>query len=58
MVPLPSWPKEFNPQHLTVPPVRRAQVSSAPAEIWVAPVRPLTLTGVEDWFVVPSPSSP
>ena len=26
LVPSPSWPLLFNPQHLTVPPVRRAQV--------------------------------
>ena len=48
LVPSPSWPDWLSPQHLTVPPARRAQVWSLPAEIWVTPVRPLTLTGVEE----------
>ena len=43
---------------MTVPPVKRAQVCSTPAEIWVTPERPLTLTGVEESVVVPSPSWP
>jgi hypothetical protein len=33
VLPLPSWPKWLNPQHLTVPELVRAQVSKPPAEI-------------------------
>jgi hypothetical protein len=56
VVPLPSWPELFQPQHLTVPPMRRAQLWYSPAVIAVAVVIPLTATGVELVVVVPLPS--
>ena len=56
-VPLPSWPKPFQPQHLT-PPETTAQVSRRLADIAVAPERPETETGIELLAVVPLPSWP
>ena len=48
---LPSWPLSFLPQHLTAFPLMTAQVDMFFADIWLAPVRPLTETGVS-WLVV------
>jgi len=59
VVPSPSWPSAFQPQHFTVPLLVSAHVWSPPALTLVAPLeRPLTDTGVSLSFVVPSPSSP
>src|SRR5215210_6575416 len=58
-VPSPSCPEPFAPQHLTVPALATAHVSSPPAAIADAPlVRPATSTGVEPGEPVPSPNSP
>ena len=43
---MPSWPSSFSPQHLTVPPARRAQVWAEPAVTAETPPRPGTATGV------------
>lgn len=54
----------MTPQHLTAPPVVKAQVwpgvsDSLPAEMALTPeVSPLTWTGVDELTVVPFPSSP
>src|SRR5437899_1281933 len=45
LLPLPSWPNSFSPHALTVPSARRARLCSAPAEIAVTPLSPLTATG-------------
>ena len=58
VVPSPNWPKMLFPQHLTAPPESSAQVWSPPAEIAIAPVRPVTLTGTFESVVVPLPNSP
>ena len=58
VVPLPSSDKALTPQHSTVPPERRAQVSKTPALTAVAFVMPLTETGVGLPISVPLPSSP
>ena len=59
MVLLPSWPEVPQPQHLTPPAARAAQVWLSPAAIAVTPlVRPVTSTGTLDWVVVPLPSWP
>ena len=47
---LPSCPLSFLPQHLTALPLMTAQVDWLLLEIWVAPVIPLTETGVS-WLV-------
>ena len=58
LVPSPSSPKLFPPQHFTAPPVS-AHVSSPPAAIAITPEsRPVTLTAVVEDVVVPSPSWP
>src|SRR5207244_2492391 len=59
VVPLPSWPPSFQPQHLTCPAVVSAQVCCPPAAIATTPlVRPDTSTGLLLSVVVPSPSWP
>src|SRR5256885_17127904 len=45
LVPLPSWPKSFSPQHCTVPLARSAQVWKQPAVTAMAGVIPVTGTG-------------
>jgi hypothetical protein len=56
--PLPSWRSSFSPQQDTRRVPRTAQVCSAPAEIFVAFVSPLTATGVVLFPGAPLPSSP
>jgi hypothetical protein len=57
VVPSPSWPKLFLPQHWTPPAVVRAQVCQLPAAMAVTPlVRPVTSAGMARASVVPSPS--
>src|ERR1700694_5798718 len=57
IVAFPSWPEPLEPQHLTPPPVVRAQVWPTPAETeGTALVTPDTSTGFELSVVVPSPS--
>lgn len=58
MVPSPSLPSAFRPQHRAVPPPFTAQLWSVPAESEVTPVRPGTATGDSLVAVVPSPSWP
>src|SRR5262245_7092374 len=58
VVPLPSWPPEFHPQHFTVAPSRAAHAWNHPRPRAAAPVRPVTATGVDESMVVPSPNSP
>src|SRR3989442_6792136 len=48
VVPLPSWPKSFSPQHRTVPSARSAQVWKPPAVTAMAVVIPVTRTGVTE----------
>src|SRR4051794_14941946 len=59
VVPSPSAPRPFQPQHLTAPAPVSAHASSSPALIATTPASsPLTSTGVELSVVVPLPSSP
>ena len=58
VVPSPSRPMPFKPQHFTVPPVSRAHECPEPRAMLVAVVIPETETGVVRWVVVPSPSWP
>src|SRR6185312_4876191 len=58
VVPLPSSPKLFQPQHCTSPLSSRAHVYASPTAICTALVSPATLTGVLLLLVVPSPSCP
>jgi hypothetical protein len=58
VVPFPSCPLEFSPQHWTPPPESNAQAKSAPAATADAPVIPDTITGVVELVVVPLPSCP
>ncbi len=59
MLPSPNWPDPLRPQHLTPPPVVRAQVWSRPAEIACTPLpRSTTSTGVGRLVVLPSPNWP
>ena len=46
VVPSPSWPEAFDPQHSTAPPEARAHMDRSPAEIAVTPVSPATVTAV------------
>jgi hypothetical protein len=60
VVPLPSWPDEFNPQHLAFPLLNVAHECVPPALIETTLVRGLpagpTGTGVLEFAVVPLPS--
>src|SRR6266850_129409 len=56
VVPFPSCPNWFCPQHWTVPFPRSAQVCRQPPDRLTAPAIPLTCTGVVDVVVVPLPS--
>src|SRR2546425_855728 len=58
LVPLPSCPSLFSPQHCTLWSPRPAQVCSHPAVTAMAPAMPATRTGVGESVMVPSPSSP
>ena len=59
VVPFPSCPSEFEPQHFTPPVVVRAQVLTSAAEMAATPlVSPETSTGTSDSVVVPLPSWP
>jgi hypothetical protein len=59
LVPLPNWPHWLSPQHRTVPPPRSAQLwCHHPAVTPIAPVMPLTGTGVVLVAVLPFPSCP
>src|SRR6266487_4592687 len=59
VVPSPSWPSMFQPQHHTVPSVFSAHVWPRPSEtVAQSVVCPLTWTGTGLWVVVPSPSLP
>src|SRR2546422_371593 len=55
MVPSPTCPWPFRPQHHTVPSPSSAHACSAPVATRVAVVRPLTATGTEELVKVPSP---
>ena len=55
----PREPDTLSPQHLTPPPVVRAQVCLLPAATAAMPLlSPITSTGVERSVVVPSPNWP
>src|SRR3972149_744339 len=59
VVPFPSSPSEFQPQHLTPPPIVSAHVCQLPAVIALTPLaRPETSTGTLLSVVVPLPSWP
>jgi hypothetical protein len=58
VVPSPSWPLLFLPQHLIAPPVSRAHEWYFPRARLVAVVIPDTSTGVVRSVVVPSPTEP
>src|SRR5262245_55624053 len=59
VVPSPSWPEVFEPQHFTLPFVPPPQVWSLPALRLLKSARPVpTATGVLVLTSVPSPSSP
>src|SRR5205807_2509007 len=59
VVPFPSWPQSFVPEHFTVPSARRKQLwCHQPAVTPTASVMPLTCTEVGARLVVPSPSCP
>src|SRR5436190_24342705 len=59
VVPLPSWPNELRPQHLTAPLLKSAHVWPPPIAIAItAPPSPTTSTGVDRMLNVPSPSRP
>src|SRR5438067_2271985 len=58
VVPSPSWPEVFAPQHFTVPPVTTAQVCADPAEITVTFANPDTAAGLVLDVLVPVPSCP
>ena len=58
VVPSPSWPAKFHPQHFTVPSVSRAHECEAARARLVAVVMPVTSTGVALSAVVPFPSWP
>src|SRR3954451_898546 len=56
---LPSWPKEFSPQHLTLPPLVSAQVCRPLAAIAMTPLlNPLTSTGTRDQKLFAAESVP
>lgn len=48
MLPSPSSPDALYPQHSIEPPDKRAQAPLAPTEIAVAPLRPVTATGLRE----------
>src|SRR3989449_5847636 len=56
VVPLPSWPSTFSPQHRIVPSPRSAHACPYPLATATAPVSPLTATG--DGAKVPKVPSP
>ena len=58
VVPLPSWPNAFAPQHQTWWPVSIAQVWSCPPATAMAGGRPVTGTGTVESAMVPLPSWP
>jgi hypothetical protein len=61
VVPSPSWPNPFCPQHCTVPSRRSAQVCAHPALTATAFVIPTTRAGgddEDDGMAVPSPTCP
>jgi hypothetical protein len=58
LVPSPSLPWSFLPQHFIVPSVSKAHEWEVPRATLVAVVMPDTATGVELSVVVPSPSEP
>src|SRR5258706_428120 len=59
VVPSPSWPTLFLPQHFTPPDLVSAQLCSSPTEIAAMPDEsPTTSAGVMWMAFVPSPSSP
>jgi len=60
VVPSPSWPEVFRPQHFTEPVLVTAHVWLPPAEIERIELdeRPTTPIGENAFVVVPSPSCP
>jgi len=58
VVPSPSRPEPFEPQHIRLPSVSRAQEWILPTAMLVAVVMPETSTGAVRAMVVPSPSWP
>ena len=58
VLPLPSWPESLCPQHCTAPVLVTAQVCENPAASAVAKsLKPVTVTGVAEFVVLPLPSS-
>lgn len=58
VVPSPSWSLLFTPQQRTSTPDTMTHVWPLPAAMALAPVIPLTATGIVRLVVVPSPSRP
>ena len=58
VLPSPSCPLPFLPQHITLPSVSTTHECSCPAAMLVALVMPETSTGAVRSMVVPSPSWP
>src|SRR5690348_8134351 len=58
VVPSPSWPASFLPQHQTAPVMSSAHEKLSPAVTCFAPVTPVTCTGTLLSITVPTPSSP
>ena len=58
LVPSPSMPSMFSPQHRTVPSPSKAQVCASEEAMAVALLIPTTTTGVGLTVVVPLPSCP
>jgi hypothetical protein len=56
VVPSPSWPTSFLPQHHTAPVVSRAHENPSPALTCVAAGTFITCTGTSESVTVPSPS--
>src|ERR671922_3016286 len=55
VVPSPSWPPLFDPQHHTLESRPRAQLKKPPATIVLNGVPLLTMRGVDDWAIPPEP---
>ena len=53
LVGLPSWPFQFEPQHVTAPAVLSAQVWLKPAAIAATPLKPVTGSGAGLGLLLP-----
>jgi hypothetical protein len=58
IIPFPNCPTQPSPQHTAEPSATLAHVWRSPAAIAVAPVTPLTATGVDESVRVPFPNCP